>query len=241
MLNTYKLTRYTIEKSRKFPIRRCILSISEEHFRVRLIWARILQYYRAYVPKRSYPSRRGPNVWLGELARSASSPSQTLKGRVGLLEQGKSPGVCKSPGVGKSREPGSAGYAAKAGHIVHIAVAYMYSFEFQLWYWKINCFHYNSFIPLLVNSQLYIYNHPPYQNGSFRSLVNHKNILFQWKSIDIPNQKAKGLPTSATLLEKAPKAKKSLNKCRPSFKYWIKCTQSVRYQTINVDPPSNIE
>jgi len=39
-----------------------------------------------------------------------------LKGRVGLLEQVKSPGVCKSPGVGKSREPGSAGYAAKAGY-----------------------------------------------------------------------------------------------------------------------------
>ena len=60
--------------------------------------------------------------------------------------------------------------------------------------------------------------------------------FFQWKSIDIPYKKAKGLQKSPTLPEKAPKAKKSHNKCRPSFRYEIKCTQSIRYQANVVDP-----
>ena len=54
--------------------------------------------------------------------------------------------------------------------------------------------------------------------------------------IDIPYKKAKGLQKSPTLPEKAPKAKKSHNKCRPSFRYEIKCTQSIRYQANVVDP-----
>ena len=61
-------------------------------------------------------------------------------------------------------------------------------------------------------------------------------IFFQWKSIDTPYKKAQGLQKSPNLIEKAPKAKKSHNKCRASFTYELKCTQSIRYQSNVVDP-----
>ena len=60
--------------------------------------------------------------------------------------------------------------------------------------------------------------------------------FFQWKSIDIPYKKAQGLQKSPTLMEKAPKAKKSHNKCRPSFRYEIKCTQSIKISSKYCQP-----